>query len=211
LFSNNNDYLYSIINENQLSIWEHSSFNAPCTFFTKTDNFEFEYIDNESGGTSKVFSAINYWADVTKVEQTNPETYKYISPGFDEFYVYNTNQISGTPKEILYLSNARLVDKFWYINDFRDMSLNLSLDYLNQSQIDVQGNVITTPVGPSFAHKMFTSEGVVNPAYININKSWFEQKRFVDQYLGIRLISNNNDQNLISLYAAGTKNRQSHR
>jgi hypothetical protein len=82
---------------------------------------------------------------------------------------------------------------------------------LNQNQIDVQGNVITTPVGPSFAHKMFTSEGVVNPAYININKSWFEQKRFVDQYLGIRLISNNNDQNLISLYAAGTKNRQSHR
>jgi hypothetical protein len=58
---------------------------------------------------------------------------------------------------------------------------------------------------------MFTSEGNINSNYININKSWFEQKRFVDHYLGVRLISNNNDQNLISLYAAGTKHRQAFR
>lgn len=200
LFSNTAENLYSLVNNNPTTnIWEHSAFNAPGRFFNQTYNFEFEYIDNTAPGSPKVFSSIYYWGDVTKVQALTSEVTKYISPGFDEFYVYNTTQISGL-KNINYLSNSRLVDRVWYINDFRDMSRTTELTYLD-----------TNTVGPQFEQLMFTSEGNINPNYININKSWFEQKRFVDHYLGVRLISNNNDQNLISLYAAGTKHRQAFR
>ena len=58
---------------------------------------------------------------------------------------------------------------------------------------------------------MFLEEGVVNTNYINNNKQWYEQKRFVDHYLGVRLICDNSAKNLIHLYAAGTKHRNSYR
>jgi hypothetical protein len=58
---------------------------------------------------------------------------------------------------------------------------------------------------------MFKEEGVINDAFIDNNKNWFNQRRFVDNYLGVRLISDNSENNLIYLYSAGTKNRPSYR
>ena len=58
---------------------------------------------------------------------------------------------------------------------------------------------------------MFTAEGVPNPDYIDTDKQWFLQKKFSGHYLGVRLISNNESENLIHLYAAGTKYRRSFR
>ena len=58
---------------------------------------------------------------------------------------------------------------------------------------------------------MFTTEGVINSNYIEDTKYWYNQKRFVDHFLGVRLISDNLEGNLIYLYSAGTKFRQSFR
>ena len=58
---------------------------------------------------------------------------------------------------------------------------------------------------------MFTDEGIVNTSYIDPNKQWYDQRRFVDHYLGIRLICNNSEKNLVHLFAAGTKHRKSFR
>jgi len=58
---------------------------------------------------------------------------------------------------------------------------------------------------------MFTSEGVVNSEYVNTSKLWYERKRFIDHYLGVRLSNDNTSTNLVYLYAAGTKFRKSNR
>jgi hypothetical protein len=217
LYSNTSEEYYSLINYSDSTVgqvWEHSDMNNPCRFYDNVFNFEFEFISNESPGSSKVFSNIYYWADTVSVSPINyKETFKHTSTGFTDYYVYNTNQISGNQTRINYLSNTRRVDKLWYINDFRDMSKTtlLTAADLVTGIPNVAGDLTQGVVGTLDNVTMFLEEGVVNNNYINNNKSWFEQRRFVDHYLGVRLISDNSTNNLIYLYAAGTKHRQSHR
>ena len=214
IFANNQREYYSIVNGSGINVWEHSDLNHPGNFYDKVYNFEFEYIDNSQVGQPKVFSTLRYWAEVVSpkgIGQTLTMN-KATSPGFTEFFVYNSTQLSER-KEIYYLTNARLVNNFWYINEFRDMSkyeLNTS-NVLANGQLNVQDafNQGSTTISPTTS--MFTEEGVINNAYIDTNKSWYNQKRFVDHYLGVRLISDNLEGNLIYLYSAGTKFRQSFR
>ena len=194
-------------------VWEHSNLDAPGVFYGTTYNFEFEYIDNTQAGASKIFTNIRYWADVVNINNTYPsEVDRHTSPGFTTFYTYNTHQISGV-RNIYYLNNARLVDRFWYINDFRDLSLqaNNTAAVLANNQLNVQDdfNIGTTT---SLANaSMFIEEGAINANYIDNNKVWYNQKKFVDHFMGVRLVSDNLTGNLIYLYAAGTKFRQSFR
>ena len=76
---------------------------------------------------------------------------------------------------------------------------------------NVQDNFTTEVQAPTQTITMFTDEGVVNSAYIDSNKQWYDQRRFVDHYLGVRLICNNSTGNLVYLFAAGTKHRKSFR
>ncbi len=80
-----------------------------------------------------------------------------------------------------------------------------------QSQINVQNNIYTGTYAPGGAVPMFTSEGIVNPLYLDTNKPWYEQRKFIDKFLGIRLISNNRAQNLINLYTAKANYRTTSR
>jgi hypothetical protein len=217
LYTNTAENYYSLVNASDSSVtqvWEHSDYTNPCSFFDEVFSFEFEYIDNTAAGASKVFSSIYYWADVMSVNPINyQQTYKQTSTGFTGFYVYNTTQISGVLTPINYLSNSRLVDRVWYINDFRDMAATQSIttDELVTGVPNVQGDFTTGVTNNLNNISMFVTEGVVNPNYINENKSWFEQRRFIDHYLGVRLINDNSNNNLVYLYAAGTKHRQSFR
>ena len=54
-------------------------------------------------------------------------------------------------------------------------------------------------------------KGVINPNYVDADKIWHTKRKFVDHFLGVRLISDNSSKNLIHLYAAGTKYRKSNR
>lgn len=208
---------FTLVNSSDVSssqVWEHSDFNNPCNFYGEVYNFEFEYISNEAPGSPKVFSNVYYWADTVSISPINyKETFKHTSTGFTDFYVYNTTQISGEVTRINYLSNTRRVDRLWYINEFRDMSKSkfITTDEIVTGIPNVQGQLTEGVTSNADDITMFVEEGVVNPNYINNNKSWFEQKRFVDHYLGVRLISDNSTNNLIYLYAAGTKHRQSYR
>lgn len=217
IYSYTTSEYYSLVNFSESEegqVWEHSDLNNPGNFYNTLYNFEFEYIDNSSPGASKVFSSIYYWTEIQSSNNVNTiQSIKYTSPGFTSFYVYNTQQISGEPTTINYLNNIRLVDKFWYINSFRDLSLTASLTTTdlvtntpNVQEVFVQG--VTAPIQDT---TMFVEEGVVNLDYIDSSKDWFEQRRFVDQYLGVRLICNNLTGNLVHLYAAGTKFRNSFR
>jgi hypothetical protein len=194
-------------------VWEHSDFTNPGNFYGTVYNFEFEYIDNTKPGTPKTFTSIYYWGDVTENESHTIPNVKYTNTGFTSYYVYNTRQISGNNTDINYLNNIRLVDKIWYINEFRDMSLQqTSVDAnLVTGVANVQDNFTTGVIVPSETATMFTEEGVVNTSYIDTNKQWYDQRRFVDHFLGVRLIASNVSKKLINLYAAGTKHKQSFR
>lgn len=214
IFANNQKEYYGLTNGgDQGNIWEHSNLDAPGAFYGTTYNFEFEYIDNTQAGASKIFTNIRYWADVVNINNAYPsEVDRHTSPGFTTFYTYNTHQVSGV-RNIYYLNNARLVDRFWYINDFRDLSTqaNNTAAVLANNQLNVQDdfNIGTTT---SLANvSMFTEEGAINANYIDNNKVWYNQKKFVDHFMGVRLVSDNLTGNLIYLYAAGTKFRQSFR
>jgi hypothetical protein len=214
LFANNQREYYSIINGARYNVWEHSNLNAPGNYYDKQYNFEFEYIDNSQAGQAKIFNALRYWAEELTPNGAgqNLSINKVTSPGFTQFYVYNSTQLS-EQKDIYYLTNARLVNNFWYINEFRDMSkyeFNASTVLANE-QLNVQDMFNQGSTTAPNNIPMFTQEGVINNNYINPDKSWYNQKRFVDHYLGVRLINDNLAGNLVYLYSAGTKFRQSFR
>ena len=58
---------------------------------------------------------------------------------------------------------------------------------------------------------MFTSEGAVNANYVDVQKPWYMKKKLVDHFIGVRLITDNSQGNLVHLYAAGTSFRKSNR
>ena len=210
---NSNTFFSIIIDNNKGHIWEHGDDTNPCLFYDDRYNFEFEFVDNIEPALAKIFTNVKYIADVVSLSTTYAnQLHKHTSPGFTQFYVYNTNQISGL-KDINYLSNSRLVDRTWWLNDFRDMgrTTNLQTSLLVTGVLNVQ-NTYTTGVTNNLDNEpMFEEEGVINDAFIDNNKNWFNQRRFVDNYLGVRLISDNSENNLIYLYSAGTKNRPSYR
>jgi len=63
---------------------------------------------------------------------------------------------------------------------------------------------------------MFTETGmniIQNTAYLNTNKAFHERKKFVDKYLGVRLLDKTgiNDRKVISLYLSDTSKRKFYR
>ena len=198
--------------DNQM--WAHDNIEEPGKFYGVTYPFEIDYIDNTNPGSTKTFSSVSYWADVKKKDGENyTEFENKTNPGFTSFYVYNTTQISALSTNLNYLGNVRKVDSFWYINSFRDLSKNTeqTSEYINSGQVNVVDGFTTTVNAPISSESMFTSEGVVNPNYIDSAKDWHMQKRFVDNYIGVRLSNDNSSGNLLYLYAIGTKSRQSFR
>ena len=194
------------------SLWTHDNTAQPGNFYGTTYNSEFEFIDNQVPSVSKVFTNVFYWADIVKKDDTHvTELEKRTYPGFDSYYVYNTTQVSAIKTNINYLNNARLVDKFWYLNQFRDLAKQdtITNDYINTGTANVIGGQTTSITAPIETEPMFTKEGVVNPDYIDSSKQWYNRKKLVDHFMGVRLINDNSSTNLVYLYAAGTKFRQS--
>jgi len=213
LFANTQKEYYGLVNTSATNVWEHSDLNNPGKFYDTQYNFEVEYIDNSQVGIPKIFTAIRYWAEVVGINGVYPDmSDKHTSPAFTSFYTYNSTQLSGA-RDIYYLTNARLVDRFWYINDFRDLSAQTTntAAVIANNQLNVH-DVFNVGSTTSLTNRsMFIEEGVINPAYLDTTKQWYNHKKFVDHFLGVRLISDNLERNLIYLYSAGTKFRQSFR
>ena len=199
---------------NIISSWEHSNNENPCRFYGVLYNFEIEYIANEAKAEAKLYSAIYYYAQASTPDSIyTSELKKVTDTVFNTFYVYNSTQISGGGDTINYLNNARLVDKTWYLNDFRDLSKQQSITEGNliSGSENVAGYITTTVTSTPQDTTMFLEEGVPNSDYIESNKQWYNKRRMIDHYLGVRLIANNSNRNLVYLYGVGTKFRKSYR
>lgn len=223
MYAYNSKYLYSFNPSNSSNLFEHHDYDNPGRFYNSIYNFEFEFIYTGEATTTttgavsstkavnKIFTSISYVADVFRKEATSLRQYdNKFDTGFTSFYVYNTTQNS-SEIAFSYLSNIRKVDNSWVTNAFRDLSAISFNTNLVQGQINVHGDLYTGTYTTSNTETMFLSEGVINPNYIDTNKAWYDQRKFVDKFLGIRLISNNQAKNLINLYTAKAAYRTSNR
>ena len=214
---------YNVINSEAL--WKHNNLSAPGSFYDVVHSTIFEYIDNTSRNTNKLYSSISYVADIIDSSSTG-ESYGTVfaenAPGFTSFFVYNTHQMSGET-DIEYMMNTRKVDKEWKLNRFRDMSSITSqtkavnVGPFTSSNYGVGGlnvaGTITTSVELTdyTGSTMFNYQGMhknINNTFIDIAKPWHLQRRFSDKFLGIRLICSNNQNNLVNLYSVSSAARE---
>lgn len=225
-FTSKNMYSFNSIdiidNPNQITtFYEHSDITNPGNFYGTTYNFEIdciflgETIRTAQGASStrnnnKVFSNVSYTVDVfNKLNPSTPPIQQF-TPGFTSYFVYNTTQISGE-SDIQYLDNIRKVGNDWYINDFRDISAYSYSTALKAGQLNVRGKEYQGTYTNLATEEMFSSEGIINSSYIDPGKPWYEKKKFVDKFLGVRLIANNKSKNLINLYGVTAASRISPR
>ena len=178
--------------------------------------FEIEFIHNEANTTDTLTSNFSYTLETFKI--TANEDLEYVSVlehGFTDFLLYNTLQISGTT-ELEYLVNTRRVGNSWTINRFRDMaeiSVDTSIYYMSPNT-NIIGGINTGTLKTSSSVPMFTVDGMqetVNDSYIDTGKTWDKQKKFTDKWLGIRLICDNKQNNLLNLYSTSVGARKVYR
>jgi len=134
-----------------------------------------------------------------------------LNQGFTSFYVYNTFQISGSKDSspLEYLVNIRRIGAKWNINRFRDLA-SLSIEataYYTPPSPNVVGAISSGTLTSSNAIPMFTILGMAEaptPAYLilpPVIKPYYQKKKFIDKWFGIRLIYDNISNNLINLHS----------
>ena len=214
-------------------IWEH---NAPIkgllyqSFTQKFFDlgilnyypFEFEFIHNELKIQSNLLFNFEYTADVYNSEDIN-----ILQNGFTSYFLYNSFQASGE-SVIEYLINTRYIGNSWKINNFRDMAavvdqtgntttgLNISntSTYYMSTNPNVMGGTNVGTLTTSTINNMFIYNGMykdINPLYLDLNKSWDQKRKFIDKWVGIRLIYDNITNNLLNLYSTSVSTRKASR
>ena len=172
--------------------------------------FEFEFIHNEYKAEDILTSSINY-----TLETFNQENISVLENGFTSFFIYNTFQMSGE-NVLEYLVNVRRVGNNWKINKFRDMAAlatNTNAYYMS-TNTNVTGGINVGTSTTSAVNNMFISSGMdktINPIYLDLTKNWNLQRKFIDKWVGIRLIYNNISNNSLNLYATGIGVRKTYR
>lgn len=174
--------------------------------FNDIYSFEIEFIDNELKTEDLIFSSINYTVDTKTSNQKN-----IINSGFDSAFVYNSLQMSDI---ILfkYLVNIRKTGNNWRFNKFRDMSrlIKDASEYYTPNEKNVVGEISDGTIVPNY-DEMFYVDGmheIHNVKYLNLEKLWNLQKKFVDKWLGIRLICSNSGNYSVNLYTSSAEKRK---
>ena len=133
-----------------------------------------------------------------------------------QFDASGTAFTSANADKIEYLINTRRVGNNWKVNNFRDMAVlaaNTS-SYYTPAGTNIIGGANTGTITTSSINNMFLVEGmseIVNGAYIDLAKNWDKKKKFMDKWVGIRLIYDNITNNLLNLYSTDVGTRQIHR
>ena len=188
---------------------------------TNRSTFELEVIQNTLRGFDTLTASIGFMADVY-----NTETVRVLNHGFTSFYVYNTFQISGdeVSSPLEYLVNVRRIGNKWKINKFRDFAADVvQTDNYYVPDATWSGGVTTTNVTGNVSagtqtsdqiNSMFTRSGMselVTPAYLDFTKNMQQQRKFIDKWIGIRLIYDNITNNLLNLYSTHVEARKMYR
>jgi len=184
--------------------------------------FEFEFIHNEYKGETSLLASIQYTLEVF-----NQNNISVLEHGFTSYFLYNSFQASG--ESILeYLINTRYIGNSWKINNFRDMAaavdqtgntttgLNIpnTSSYYTSTNPNVIGGLNIGTLTTSTINDMFIYNGMfktINPLYLDLNKSWDQKRKFMDKWVGIRLIYDNITNNLLNLYSTSTSTRKAFR
>jgi hypothetical protein len=115
----------------------------------------------------------------------NQEGGKELFETFTTFHVYNSFQLS-EEINIEHLDTARALRDTWIVNKFRDMKSNPGVRIVN-------------------------NDFSINTLDINLNTPWYQQRRFIDNYVVVRLIFNNTSNNLLILHSANANLKTSYR
>lgn len=214
MYMYNTKAMYTLYREFSVdSFWKHTERVKRLLYYGRPvqDNFELEIIfpgedrrtttgTTTTKNSNKIFSAFAISADSFE-DGLDMMRNKYNLP-FTEFYVYNSFQISGLVN-MEYLNNVRRVDGSWVINEFRDLSRYGS------------ANDGLATLSPGLGEQMFLEEGEININYISSTKEWYDKRKFVDKWIGLRLIYNpsitNSNVDLVYLYNVVFNSRQSFR
>ena len=172
-------------------------------------------INGSSGTDCSVFHSKMHKKDRKDVLECfgDEDGVRVLEHGFTSYFLYNTLQISGPETTALeYLINTRRVGNNWKVNRFRDMAA-LAVDtspYYMSTNVNAVGTANVGTVTTSSTNPMFIYVGVIkypNPAYLNMAKDWTLQKKFIDKWIGIRLIYDNQSNNLLNLYSTTVESR----
>ena len=211
-------------------IWEHNAnikgvlYQEPRRYPDSLifNPFEFEFIHNEFAATDALYYNFGYTAEVFGYN-ADEDIYNFdiLNHGFTSFFVYNTFQISGdkTSSILEYLVNIRRVGSQWKVHHFRDMAAIAvdTGDYYMAGTLanpNVIGGANVGTVTTSSTDSMFNIIGmneVPTPAYLNLGKNWDVQKKFIDKWIGIRLMYDNIENNLLNLYSTNVGVRMFYR
>ena len=172
--------------------------------------FEFEFIHNEYKADDVLTSSFSY-----TLETFNQENISVLEHGFTQYLLYNTFQISGI-EDLEYLINTRRIGNSWKINKFRDMAAEITnvSPYYMSTGTNIIGGTNTGTITTNPNQNMFIYDGMsktINNLYLNLGKTWDLQKKFIDKWVGIRLIYNNISNNSLNLYATDVVIRKMHR
>ena len=181
---------YSFINESN-SIWVHNIDGLYQTYYNKLEPHVIEYISNPVPIISKIWDQITLQTECRIYDEANLFYKEDILTTFNKAIIYTDRQTSGLltlipkDKELLnedYLleqvrddhQNISIIDrteKYWFINDFRDIRIDYNKPVWVESASDYQKelNVLT----------------------LDLNKDWTQLESFRDTYLGIQLIFDN--------------------
>ena len=211
IWKHNSTTNYGIIyQENEASQYT----NAQWLTSVDHKSFEFEFIHNEYKGEDTLTAAFNY-----TLETFNQAGISVLEHGFTSFFIFNTFQMSETAA-LEYLINIRRIGNNWKVNHFRDMAA-IALDntaggyYMSTNTNIIGGTNVGTVTTSNFGTvNMFEYDGMfktANPAYLNLGKTWDLQRKFIDKWVGIRLIYDNVSNNLLNLYATDVVVRKMYR
>ena len=216
-YFNTHSNMYSLTDHSSYSsyvIWEHGS-GAYGDFYLDESgaaniyNFEFEFVDNSLPTDDTLTYSLSYTSDTV-----NSLGAKLVDGGFSEVILYNTMQMS-EKIPLHYLVTTRRIGNAWKINKFRDMTaLVTSVDNYHTPHLLNVVDEYTEGVLTSTPKPMFIVDGMYelqNLDYINLDKPWFTQRKFVDKWIGVRLICDNSRNNLVNLYSTSVEARKYYR
>jgi hypothetical protein len=193
-------------------IWRHNDYDNMGSFYGTVRPFEIEIISNMVPQIDKVYSSFNFLAEV-KDRVGGQFLINDHHAGFDQYMTFGNNSSSGL-RNIEYLVNIRKNGSEWSVNQFRDLSIDvtdtspyLTGPYLGSNYILPGQNVVggqnqgTVTAIPQSIFNVNGMNETVNPLYTDTNKPWYKQSKFIGKYMGIRLISKNSANKLINLYS----------